>query len=436
LQGDVLSSVPATGTIGIKLSKESTDKGGGNMSGIRSGSLVTASFGVTRRRLVQAAAAAAVLPMPAIAQNKPIRMGWIAAISGMFASNAQAQDWGFRMAVADLNEQGGLLGRKIEIILRDSAADPSKAVSFAKELVYNQNIDVLCGPINSGEALPTVGIVASAKKLHLIGGSVEELINPEKYPLAFRNLNTNSQWIKVATKFMVSDLKKSKIAIINDNTGYGVLSRDTVTKFLANYNLKPVYTATVDPNKPDVTDEVIKAREAGADIITEWSNATGFVARLINARGEQNWNVPLVGHPTILQEQVAKLLSKRSYWDNVYGVGYTHEVVDAQGNLPENVRSFMDKHKDTIGPYMAAGLPAFLQGHAAVMLYAAGLNKAGDTDPFKVRAALESIPVINVPYGPFIYTATDHNGFQDDGIKLVNANAQLPNGGYPPLKIA
>lgn len=394
--------------------------------------------GVSRRRLMQGVAAAGLasgLALPAYAQNKPIRMGWIAAVSGMFASNAQAQDWGFHMAVADLNEKGGLLGRQIEVVMRDSAADPSKAVSFAKELVYNENIDVLCGPINSGEALPTLGIVSGAKKLHLIGGSVEELIDPVKYPLGFRNLNANGQWIKVAVKFMVEDLKKTKVAIINDNTGYGVLSRDVVTKYLAARNLKPVYTATVDPNKPDVTDELLKAKDAGADVITEWSNATGFVARLVNSRGEQGWNVPIVGHPTILQEQVAKLLTKRAYWENVYGLGYAHEIVDAQGKLPENVQAFMDKHKDTIGPFMAAGLPAFLQGHAAVTIYAAGLTKSGDTDPFKVKAALESIPVVSTPYGPFIYTATDHNGFQDDGIKLVNANAQLPNGGYPPVKI-
>ena len=71
--------------------------------------------GIGRRRLVQGIGAVSLtsgLAMPAIAQNKPIRMGWIAAVSGMFASNAQAQDWGFRMAVADLNEQGGLLRRK------------------------------------------------------------------------------------------------------------------------------------------------------------------------------------------------------------------------------------------------------------------------------------------------------------------------------------
>jgi ABC-type branched-subunit amino acid transport system substrate-binding protein len=109
-------------------------------------------------------------------------------------------------------------------------------------------------------------------------------------------------------------------------------------------------------------------------------------------------------------------------------------MVDANGRLPANVQAFMDKHKDTIGPYLAAGLSSFLQGDAAVYIYAAGLNKAGDTDPFKIKAALESIPAIDAPYGPFSYTPTDHTGFHDDGIVLVNANAQLPNQGYPPVK--
>jgi len=395
-------------------------------------------IGIGRRRLIQGIGAASLgsgLAMPAIAENKPIRMGWIAAVTGMFATNAQAQDWGFHMAVNDLNEKGGLLGRKIEIVMRDSAADPSKAVSFAKELVYNENIDVLCGPINSGEALPTIGIVSGAKKLQIIGGSVEQLIDPVKYPLGFRNLNTNGQWIKVGVKFMVEELKKTRIAIIDDNTGYGVLSRDTAIHYMEAYNLKPVYTATVDPNKPDVTDELLKAKAAGADVLTEWSNATGFVARLVNARGEQNWMVPLIGHPAILAEAVAALLTKRSYWEGCYGLGYAHQVVDAQGNLPANVRAFMDKHKDGIGPYLAAGLPSFLQGHAAVAIYAAGVEKAGDPDPLKVKAALESIPVIDTPYGPFSYTPTDHNGYRDDAIKLLVANAQLPNQGYPPVKL-
>ena len=73
-----------------------------------------------------------------------------------------------------------------------------------------------------------------------------------------------------------------------------------------------------------------------------------------------------------------KLLGKPSYWDNVLGAGYQSILVDANGKLPPKVEAFMGKHKDSIGPYMAAGVQAFLQGHAAVFIYAAGLAKAGD----------------------------------------------------------
>jgi branched-chain amino acid transport system substrate-binding protein len=126
------------------------------------------STAIGRRRLLQGAGAAGLvsgLAMPAIAQSTPIRVGWIAAVTGVFASNAQAQDWGFHTMVQDLNDAGGVDGRKLEIVMRDSAADPSKAVSFAKELVYNDKVDVVCGPINSGEVLPTLGVVSGAKTM-------------------------------------------------------------------------------------------------------------------------------------------------------------------------------------------------------------------------------------------------------------------------------
>src|SRR6201999_2655627 len=98
-------------------------------------------------------------------------------------------------------------------------------------------------------------------------------------------------------------------------------------------------------------------------------------------------------------EQVGKLLSKRSYWDNVLGCGYRHEILDASGKLPPLSQAFIDKHQDGVGPFMAAGLPAFLQGHAAAFIYAAGLRKAGSPDPVKVKEALETVGVIDAPYG-------------------------------------
>ena len=361
--------------------------------------------GIGRRRLVQGIGAVSLtsgVAMPAIAQNKPIRMGWIVAVTGMFATNAQAQDWGFHMAVQDLNEKGGLLGRKIEIVMRDSAADPSKAVSFAKELVYNENIDVLCGPTNSGEALPTLGIVSGAKKLNLIGGSVEELIDPVKYPLGFRNLNANGQWIKVAVKFMVEDLKTTKVAIINDNTGYGVLSRETVTKFLAEHNLKPVYTATVDPNKPDVTDELLKAqrgrRRCDHGMVERHRLRGPAGQRARRAELERAHRRP-PHHPAGKGRQAAdqaRLLGQRLR----HGLRATRSSMPRATCRPMSRPSWTST-RTRIGPYWPPVCRPSCRATRRCTIYAAGLNKAGDTDPFKVKAALESIPHIDAPYGPF-----------------------------------
>jgi branched-chain amino acid transport system substrate-binding protein len=386
------------------------------------------SNGISRRRIMQGIGASGLLAMPAIAQNAPIRMGWIAAVSGAFSSNAQAQDFGFHAMVQDINDAGGVDGRKLEIVMRDSAGDPSKAVSFAKELVYNDKVDVVCGPINSGEVLPTLGVVSGGKTLQMVGGVVDELINPTKYPLAFRNLNTNTQYIKIATEFCVKSLKRDKIAIIDDNTGYGVLAMQGLTKMLADQGMKPVVSITIDPNKTDFTDELLKARAAGADVIQTWSNAAGFMARLLNARGEQQWDVPVVGNPSIYQDQVGALLTKTAYWQNAFAAGYANSVTDAQGKFPPATQAFLDKHRQAAAPFIKTAVFGVVQGAASAMIPTVGWKQAGSTEPLATKAALESIPVIVTPYGDFSYTPSDHNGFKDDGMAIVIANSRQPDG--------
>jgi len=386
-----------------------------------------------RRRLIQGLGVAA-LPMPAIAQNAPIRAGWIAAVTGAFATNAQAQNWGFHTMVDDINAAGGIDGRKIEVVMRDSAGDPSKAVSFAKDLVYSEKVDVVCGPINSGEVLPTLGVISGGKTLQMVGGTVDELIDPVKYPLVFRNLNTNTQYIKIATDFCLRYLKRNKVAIIDDNTGYGVIAMQVLTKQLAEKGLKPAFTVTVDPNKTDVTDEILKARDSGADVIQTWTNATGFMGRVLNARGEQNWDVPIVGNPSMFQDQVGALLSKPAYWENAFAAGYANSVADANGKLPPTTQAFLDKHKEAAAPYIKIAVFAIAQGATAITIPAAGWKKAGTTEPFAVKAALESIPVIDTPYGPFSYSPTDHNGFRDDGMAILVANSRKPDGSLTAIR--
>ncbi len=386
------------------------------------------------RRSLLIAAAAAPLAMPAIrsarAASAPIKLGFVVALTGAFATNAQAINFGFQKALGEINAGGGLLGRMLEAITRDSAAEPTKAVSFTKELLFNNDVDMIGGPTNSGEVLPTLGVVTAAKKIQIISGSVDQLIDPVKYPYAFRCLNKAGQWFTVSVKYTLDGLRRRKVAIINDNSGFGVLAMQSVEHVLKAAGVTPVYRVNADIGQPDMTDEINKARDAGADVVHLWSNSTGFLARVLNARGQQNWNVPVIAIPAVLQEQVANLLTSRAYWANVYSPAYANSVLDAKGNLPPATQTFLDRYKSEVGPFMAAGIYAMLQGYNIPMIYAAGVRKAGTVDTVAVKQALESIPTIDLPYGPFHFSPTDHDGFPDDGMVMVAANSLHPNGGF------
>jgi branched-chain amino acid transport system substrate-binding protein len=121
---------------------------------------------------------------------------------------------------------------------------------------------------------------------------------------------------------------------------------------------------TVDPAKTDVTDEILKARPSGADMIQTWTNATGFMARVLNARGEQQWDVPIVGNPSMYQDQVGALLTKPAYWASAFAAGYANSVTNANGKLTPATQAFFDKQKDGAAPYIKTAVFAIMQGRA------------------------------------------------------------------------
>ena len=158
---------------------------------------------------------------------EPIKVGWLSSLTGPLSSAALAENQGVQFAVDEINKAGGINGRPIELLTRDTAGDPTKAVNYAQQLVFSDKVQFIIGPVNSGEGLATTPIVARAGIPNLVIGSVDELIDPVKYPRAFRVINTNQQWISTANDYMLNVLKKRKIAVIGDTSGYGTSSAKT-----------------------------------------------------------------------------------------------------------------------------------------------------------------------------------------------------------------
>ena len=285
---------------------------------------------ITSLRRALLGAAALAWAAGAVAQDT-IRIGWLSSLTGPLSSAAIAENQGVQFAVEEINKAGGVNGRKLELITRDTAGDPTKAVNLAKQLAFTEKVHFIIGPVNSGESLATVPIVARAGIPNLIIGTVDELVDAKKYPNAFRAINTNRQWIEAANHYALNVIKRRKVAVIGDTSGYGTSSAKTAAELLKKAGVKPVYSVLIDPNKTDLTDEMNKAKAAGADVIMPWSAATGLLARLLNTRGDMGWDVPVVGHSAMMAPAIKQLLNKPEYWTNAIAAGYQSTTYDDKG---------------------------------------------------------------------------------------------------------
>jgi branched-chain amino acid transport system substrate-binding protein len=380
-------------------------------------------FHSAKRIVIGAAVLAAAAAAPSGWAQGTVRIGWLSSLTGPLSSAALAENQGVQLAVDEINAAGGILGQKIELLTRDTAGDPTKAVNFAQQLVFSDKVHFIIGPVNSGEGLAAVPIIARAGVPNLVIGAIDELINPEKYPRAFRVINTNFQWIHAANEYALKTLKKTRVAVIGDTTGYGTSSAKTANELLEKAGVKPVYNVLLDPNKTDLSDEMAKAKAAGADIVMPWSAATGLLGRLLNARGDMGWNVPVVGHPALMASQIRKLLNKPEYWDNTYAAGYSSTTFGADGKLPERTQALLNKMRPKLGGGEVDLLFWWVaMGYDTVKIVEYAAKTAKSLDPAAIQKVMENTPEFKGVYGTYSWSAKQHNGFPDSGMAMNIAN--------------
>jgi branched-chain amino acid transport system substrate-binding protein len=360
--------------------------------------------------------------------QEAIKIGWLSSLTGPLSSAAIAENQGVQFAVDEINKAGGILGRKIELLTRDTSGEPTKAVNLAQQLVFSDKVHFVIGPVNSGESLATVPIVARAGIPNIVIGTIDELIDPKKYPVAFRAINTNTQWIEAGNAYALDVLKRRKVAVIGDTSGYGTSSAKTASELLEKAGVKPVYSVLIDPNKTDLTDEMTKAKDAGADVVMPWSAATGLMARILNTRGNMGWNVPVVGHPAVMALPIKALLNKPEYWENAFAAGYTSTTY-VDGKLPERTQKLVDQVKPALGGKIDFTFWWVALGYDTVKIIEYVVKTAGSTDPMKFKEVLEKTTDLPGVYATYSWSPTNHNGFPDKNIVVNSANT-FKDGSY------
>lgn len=381
---------------------------------------------LTRRGFAASTAAiAAGLAMPSIARaaEEPIRIGWLVTLTGPLSSPGIGFDRGVRWITEDINAKGGVNGRMIEIITRDTQGDPTKAVNATQEVISRHKVHAIWGPTNSGELLATTPIMARAKVPSLVAGVVNSLIDPVKYPNAFRVTPSNEQWDGACRGYCQKVVKAKKVAIVADATGYGTSARDDSVASFTKAGFEVVYNNVIDPATPDVTPDVLRMKNAGAEAIVAWTVSAGLAARMMNARAALGWDVPIVGHPAMGTGEIGKLVAKPENWEKVYIVGYKSCSFDDAGKLPAQTQAFVDAVKGKI-KLDDTSLWWVVSGVDSIRLVAEAVGKTGSSDAEKIIGYWNTLKNWNGLYGHYTFSPTDHNGFSGDDIVMQKANSQ------------
>ena len=385
---------------------------------------------LSRRQALRGSAAALATGVfrPAIAQSDPIRIGYLPALTGPSSSTGIGINRGTELAVKEINAAGGIKGRQLELIVRDTQSDPTKAVNASTELTRRHKVQVIWGPLNSGEALAATPLIARDGIPQIHPCWVDALTDPKKYPLAFRNAPTNQQIGGAANHYVVSILKANKVAVVSDTTGYGTASLDAYVPMLKSLGATVVYQSSVEANNPDVKPELLRMQAAGAEAIMPWSVNAGFLSRIINTRGQMGWDVPIVGQTTLGSGQTKALLEKPEFWAKVYPNNFRPCCYATGGKLSDRTSAFVDRLKSAKIDMGDTLLWWIALGYDSPRLIAEAMKSVG-TEPDKIVGYLNKLKEFPGIYGDIAFTADKHDGYPDNQIVMVEANS-LKDGAF------
>jgi branched-chain amino acid transport system substrate-binding protein len=172
-----------------------------------------------------------------------------------------------------------------------------------------------------------------------------------------------------------------------------------------------------------MTPDLLRARNAGAEVIAVWSVSTGMDARMFNTRAAMKWDVAFVGHPSLASGEIAGLVEKPANWEKVYCIGYKSVSYDAAGKLPARTQDLVDRLikakveiNDTLLWWIAGGIDA-------IELFAKGVEASGSTDSAGIIAYLNSLSKYPGYYGDYTFTPSQHNGYPTEDVVMSAANS-------------
>jgi branched-chain amino acid transport system substrate-binding protein len=345
---------------------------------------------------------------------EPIKIGAILSVTGPASFLGAPEAKTLEMLVAETNKKGGVMGRQIQLIVKDSAASPEKAVSFAKQLIEEDKVFAIIGPSTSGETMKIKSIAEEGKTILLSCAAAEEIV----VPVAKYVFKTPQKDRDVVIRIFqeMKKMKITKIGVLSSNTGFGKGGKGQIETLAPQHSITIVANEVYDKAASDLTAEVTKLKAANVEAIVNWSIEPAQAIAIKNAR-QIGLKVPIFlshGFGNIKYVEIAGAAAE--------GVLFPAGRLLVADVLPKNhpQKALLVKYKKDYESKYKEDASTF-GGHAydAFIILLKAIEKAGKVDKEAVRTAIENLKGFVGTAGIFNFSAPDHNGLGLDSVEML-----------------
>ena len=345
-----------------------------------------------------------------------IKLGVAGPHSGDLASYGLPTVKAAELVVKDINAKGGILGKKVELMVEDDVCKPEVATNTATKLV-SQGAHVVLGHICSGASKAALGIYKDSNMVSMSPSATNPALTQSgDYPNFFRTIASDDAQARLEVDFALDVLKVKKIAVLHDKGDYGKGLAEFAKKFLEESGRgEVVLYEGVTPGAVDYSAVVQKIKRTKAEAVI-FGGYHPEASKIVTLMRKKKMKAPFISDDGVKDDTFIKVAGK--YAEGVYATG----PKDVSKN-PLAIYATED-HKKIYGKDPGA---FFLNAYAAAQALLNAVEKAGSTDYEAVTKALRT-EYVETPLGKIRF---DDRG---DAIGVGFAMYQVKDGVYYEIK--
>lgn len=372
-------------------------------------------------RILSVALGAAALALAALAQaGDTVKIGTFLSVTGPAAFLGDPELKTLQLYVEDINKKGGVLGKQVELVHYDTGGNAKEAVSFFKRLVKKDDVDAILGGSSSGESLAVMPLAESEKIPFISMAGAVKIVEPvQKW--TFKTPHTD----RMAAAKIFTDMKRrgiTKVALISGDGGFDKSGREQSLELAPKYGVEIVADESYGNKDTDMTAQLTKIRDSGAQAILNFGFGTGPAIVTKNVR-QLGIDLPLYQSHGVASKKFIELAG-----DAANGVRLPAAALLVADKLADN-----DPQKPVLLAYKKAyeakyGDVSTFGGHAydSFFIVVEAMKRAGSTDKAKVRNEIEKTKGFAGTAGIFNMSPKDHMGLGLDAFKMI----EIQNGDW------